>query len=55
MAVTGLKMGHFFMWSPKGSLQTIVNFDPMLWVHLQEKTFKLFQEIHCSLFALFKV
>jgi hypothetical protein len=37
MAVTGLKMGHFFMWSPKGSLQTIVNFDPMFWVHLQEK------------------
>jgi hypothetical protein len=29
MAVTGLKMGHFFMWSPTGSLQTIVNFDPM--------------------------
>ena len=34
MAVTGLKMGHFFVWSPKGSLQTIVNFDPMFWVHL---------------------
>ena len=37
MAVIGLKMGHFFVWSPKGSLQTIVNFDPMFWVHLQEK------------------
>jgi hypothetical protein len=37
MAVTGLKMVHFFMWSSKGSLQTIVNFDPMFWVHLQEK------------------
>ena len=36
MAVTGLQMGHFFVWSSKGSLQTIVNFDPMFWVHLQE-------------------
>jgi hypothetical protein len=35
MAVTGLQMGHFFVWSPKGSLQSIVNFDPMFWVHLQ--------------------
>jgi hypothetical protein len=43
MSVTGLKMGHFIVWSPKGSLQTIVNFDPMFWVHLQG--------IHCSLFA----
>ena len=41
MAVTGLQLGHFFVWSPKGSLQTIVNFDPMFWVHLQG--------IHCSL------
>jgi hypothetical protein len=43
MAVTGLKMGHFFMWSPKGSLQTIVNFDPMFWVHLQEKLSSFFK------------
>jgi hypothetical protein len=37
MAVIGITMGHFFMWSSKGSLQTMVNFDPMFWVHLQEK------------------
>jgi hypothetical protein len=37
MAVTGLKLGHFFIWTSKESLQTIVNFDPMFWVHLQEK------------------
>jgi hypothetical protein len=43
MTVTGLKMGHFFVWSPKGSLQTIVNFDPMFWVHLQEKLSTLFK------------
>ena len=36
MAVRSLKMGHIFVWSPKGSLQTIVNFDPMFWIHLQE-------------------
>ena len=43
MAVTGLKMGHFFVWSPKWSLQTIVNFDPMFWVHLQEKLSNFFK------------
>jgi hypothetical protein len=43
MTVTGLKMGHFFVWSPKGSLQTIVNFDPMFWVYLQEKLSTLFK------------
>ena len=43
MAVTGLKMGHFFVWSPKGSIQTIVNFDPMFWVHLQEKHSNFFK------------
>jgi CxxC motif-containing protein len=37
------EMGHFFVWSPKGSLQTIVNFDPMFWVHLQEKLSTLFK------------
>ena len=42
MAVTRLKMGHFFVWSPKGSIQTIVNFDPMFWVHLQEKLSNFF-------------
>jgi hypothetical protein len=42
MAVTGLKMEHFFVWSPEGSLQTIVNFDPVFWVHLQEQLSKPF-------------
>jgi hypothetical protein len=43
LAVTGLKMEYFFVWSPKGSLQTIVNFDSMFWVHLQEKRSNFFK------------
>jgi hypothetical protein len=43
MSVTGLNMEHFCVWSPKGSLQTIVNFDPMFWVHLQEKHSSFFK------------
>ncbi|CAC5370028.1 unnamed protein product [Mytilus coruscus] len=37
MAVTGLKMGHFFVWSPKESFQTKVQFDPIYRVNLQEQ------------------
>jgi hypothetical protein len=43
MAVKGLNMEHFFVWSLKRSLQTIINFDSMFWVHLQEKLSNCFK------------
>ncbi|CAC5387149.1 unnamed protein product [Mytilus coruscus] len=50
MAVTGLKMGHFFVWSPKGSFQTKVQFDPIYWV--TGTTYNIFQSLCCAILVM---